>query len=106
MPTSEYEDDEAEELYDMTEEILQEHGKDETNTTITRDWNSVVGNKAHHNNVGPYRLGKTNQRANAHQFLSKKWTCYNEHDSKNLKEGCKPGKFQGIEADSSWTIYL
>jgi endonuclease/exonuclease/phosphatase family metal-dependent hydrolase len=26
------------------------------------DWNSVVGYKAHHNTVGPYGLGRRNQR--------------------------------------------
>jgi hypothetical protein len=37
MPTSEYEDDEVEELYDVTEEILEEDGKGETNTIIMGD---------------------------------------------------------------------
>jgi exonuclease III len=32
MPTSEYESDEVEELYDITEEILEEDGKGATNT--------------------------------------------------------------------------
>jgi hypothetical protein len=48
MPTSCYEDAEVEELYDIIEEILEEDGKGETNTIIMGDWNSVVGNKAHH----------------------------------------------------------
>jgi hypothetical protein len=34
MSTSDYEDDEVEELYDITEEILEEDGKGETNTII------------------------------------------------------------------------
>jgi exonuclease III len=59
MPTSEYEDDEVEELYDIIEEILEEDGKVATNTIIMGDW---VGNKAHHNTVGPYGLGRRNQR--------------------------------------------
>jgi exonuclease III len=62
MPTSEYEDDEVEELYDTIEEILEENGKGETNTIIMGEWNSVVGDKAHHNTVGPYGLGRSNQR--------------------------------------------
>jgi exonuclease III len=61
MPTSEYKDDEVEELYDIIEEILEEDGKGATNTIIMGDWNSVVGNKAHHNNAGPYGLGRRNQ---------------------------------------------
>jgi exonuclease III len=62
MPASEYEDDEVEELYDIIEEILDEDGKGERNTIIMEDWNSVVGDKAHHNIVGPYGLERRNQR--------------------------------------------
>jgi exonuclease III len=62
MLTSDYEDDEVEELYDIIEEILEDDGKGETNTIITGDWNSVVGDKAHHNTVGPYGLGRRNRR--------------------------------------------
>jgi exonuclease III len=62
VPTSEYEDDEVEELYDIIEEILEEVGKGVTNMIIMGDWNSVIGNKAHHNTVGPYGLGRRNQR--------------------------------------------
>jgi hypothetical protein len=54
MPTSDYEYDEVEELYDIIEEILEEDGKGVTNTIIMGDWKSVVGDKAHHNAVGPY----------------------------------------------------
>jgi exonuclease III len=43
MPTSEYEDDKVEGLYDVIEEILEEDGKGATNTIIMGDWNSVVG---------------------------------------------------------------
>jgi exonuclease III len=60
MPTSEYGDDEVEELYDIIEEILEEDGKGETHMIIMGDWNSVVGDKAQHNIVGPYGLGRRN----------------------------------------------
>jgi endonuclease/exonuclease/phosphatase family metal-dependent hydrolase len=58
----EYEDDKVEELYDIIEEILEEDVKGETNTIIMGDCNSVVGDKEHHNIVGPYALGRRNQR--------------------------------------------
>jgi hypothetical protein len=61
-PTSKYEYDEVEELYDIIAEILEEDGKGATNTIIMGDWNSVVGDKAHHNIVGLYGLGRRNQR--------------------------------------------
>jgi exonuclease III len=63
MPTSDYEDDEVEEPYDIIEENLKEDGKGETNTIIMGDWNSVVANKAHHNTVGSYGLGRRNERS-------------------------------------------
>jgi hypothetical protein len=62
MLTSDYEDEEVEELYDIIEEILEEDEKGETNTIIMGDWKSVVGDRAHHNTVGPYGLGRRNQR--------------------------------------------
>ena len=37
MPTSEYEDDEVEKLYDTIEEILEEDGKGDTNSIIPGD---------------------------------------------------------------------
>jgi hypothetical protein len=61
MLTSEYEDDKVEELCDVTEEILEEDEKGETNTILMGDWNSVVGEKVHHNIVQPYGLGRRNQ---------------------------------------------
>jgi hypothetical protein len=54
MPTSEYEDDEVEELYDIIEEILEDDGKGARNMIIMGDWKSVVGDKAHQNTAGPY----------------------------------------------------
>jgi len=43
IPTSEHEDDEVDELYDIIEEILEKDGKGDTNNSIVGDWNSVVG---------------------------------------------------------------
>jgi exonuclease III len=37
MPTSDYEDEEVEELYDRIENILEEDGKGDTNTIIMGD---------------------------------------------------------------------
>ena len=62
MPTSEHEDYEVEELYDIIEEILEEDGKGDTNTIITGDWNSVVGDESDRNIVGPHGLGRKKDR--------------------------------------------
>ncbi|PNF38692.1 hypothetical protein B7P43_G17852 [Cryptotermes secundus] len=62
MPTSEYEDDEVEKVYDTTEEILQEDGRSDTNSIILGDWNSTVGNESYQNIVGSHGLGRWNHR--------------------------------------------
>jgi len=65
MPTSEHEE-EVEELYYITEEILEEHGECDSNTTTMGDWNSVIGNESYRNIVGSHGLGRKNQRSNAY----------------------------------------
>jgi hypothetical protein len=62
MSTSEHEDDDVEELYGIIEEILKGDGKDNTNTIIMGDWNSVVGCEPYRNIVGPHGLGRKNHR--------------------------------------------
>jgi hypothetical protein len=62
MPTSEHEDDEVEELYGITEEILEEDGKSNTNSIIMEDWNSIVRDEPYMNIVGPHSLGRKNHR--------------------------------------------
>ena len=51
----------VEELYGITEEILEEDGKGNTNTIIMGVWNSVVGDESYRNIVGPHGLGKRGQ---------------------------------------------
>jgi len=53
MATSEHEDEEVEELYDISEEILEEDGKGNTNTIVMGERNSVVGDETYRNIVGP-----------------------------------------------------
>jgi exonuclease III len=62
MPTSEYEDDEVEKLYDIIEEILEEDGKCDTITIIMGNWNSAVGDESYRNFVGPHGIGRKNHR--------------------------------------------
>ena len=62
MPTSEHDDDEVDELYDKTEEILEEDGKGDTNNIIMGDWNSVVGDESQRKIVGTQGLGRKNHR--------------------------------------------
>ena len=67
MPTSEYEDDEVENLYDTIEEILEEDGKGDTNVIALGDWNSAVGDETYRNIVRSHGLLKTeSQGSNAH----------------------------------------
>jgi exonuclease III len=106
MPTSGYEDDEVEELYDIIEEILGEVGKGETNTIIMGDWNSVVGDKAHHNTVGPYGLGRRNQRSEMlFDFCERNGLVITNIWLKNLKEDCTPENHQGNGVNFNWPMY-
>jgi hypothetical protein len=49
-------------LYEISEEILEEDGKGNTNTIIMGDWNSVVRDESYRNIVGPHGLGRKNHR--------------------------------------------
>jgi hypothetical protein len=106
MPTSEYEDDEVEELYDIIEEILEENGKGATNTIIMGDSNSVVGDKAHHNIVGPYGLGRRIQRSQMLIDLCERNglvitnTWFNKP-----KRRLYTGNHEGIGVDINWTVH-
>ncbi|PNF32656.1 hypothetical protein B7P43_G15062, partial [Cryptotermes secundus] len=62
MPTSEYEDYEMENVYDTTEEILQEDGRGDTNSIILGDWNSIVADEPYQNIVWSHGLGRRNHR--------------------------------------------
>jgi exonuclease III len=62
MPTSEYEDDEVEYLYDTNREILEEDGKGDTNSIILGDWSSIVGDESYRNIAGSRGLGRRNHR--------------------------------------------
>jgi hypothetical protein len=62
MPTSEYEDDEVEKLYDTIKENLEEDGKGVTNVIIMGDWNSSFGEETFRNMVRLQGLGRRNHR--------------------------------------------
>lgn len=62
MPTSEYEDEEVEELYGVTEEILEEDREIQMNTTIIGNWNTEVGDKSYGNIVGRHGQAKYDER--------------------------------------------
>jgi len=62
MPTSEYEDDEVENLYDTNEEILEEDGKGDTNNIIVGNWKSIIGDETYRNIVQSHGLGRWSHR--------------------------------------------
>jgi len=66
MPTSEFEDNEVENLYSTIQEIIEENGLGDTNNIILGDWNSVVGDESYRNIVGSHGLGGRN-----HKILNK-----------------------------------
>ena len=61
MPTSEYEDEEIEEMYERIEDILDREGKG-CIKIIMGDWNAEVGRGKEGNTVGPFGYGHRNER--------------------------------------------
>jgi hypothetical protein len=107
VPTSDYEDEEVEELYDRIEDILEEDGKGDTNTIIMGDWNSVVGDKSNGNICGPYGLGNRNEGSKMLiDFCERTGLVITNTWFKKPKRRLYTWKLQVINIDISWIIYL
>ena len=107
MPTSEHEDDEVDELYDVIKEILGEGGKADTNTIIIGDCNIVVGDESYRNIVGPHGLGRKNHRGQMLiNFCERNGLIVTNTWFRKPKEDCTHGRHQEIGVDISWTTYL
>ena len=103
MPTSKYQDDQVDETYNITEEILEEERKGETNTIELGDWNSVAGDKSHRNIAGPQRLGRISQRGQ--MFVKGIALSSPTYGLRRPTEDCTPGKPK-IKVSTSWTTNL
>jgi hypothetical protein len=105
MPTSDYEDEQVEELYDRIEDILDEDGKGDTNTIIMGDWNSVVGDKSNDNICGPYGLGNRNKRGLILiDFCERMCLVITDTWFKKPKRRLYMWKASAINIDVSWII--
>jgi hypothetical protein len=62
MPTKNHDDDEIEKLYEEISEILPQEGRGQVNAMVKGDFNSIVGEGTTHKVVGPFGLGKRNDR--------------------------------------------
>jgi hypothetical protein len=72
MSTSGIEDDGEQELYRITEEIVEEDGKGETNTAIMGEWNSLVGDKSYRKTFGPHGLEERQHRGQTFLDISER----------------------------------
>jgi len=61
MPTSAYEDEEVEEIYEQLEGVMDTVNKNDS-LIILGDWNTVVGEGQEGHAVGKYGLGVRNNR--------------------------------------------
>ena len=61
MTTSDHDEEEIDEMYDKTEELLETETKGKDYTLIMDDWNVVVGEGKEEKYVGHYGLGFRNQ---------------------------------------------
>jgi exonuclease III len=99
MPTSEYEDDSMEKLYDIIEEILEKDAKGVTNTIIIGDWKLEI---KHIKTLLDHRdwEGGTREVKCSSTFLKGMNLSSPTHGLRT------PGKHQEIEVDTSWSKYL
>ena len=63
MPTTNHDDDKIEKLYQEISEILHQEGRCQVNAIVMGDFNSIVGEGSTDKVVGPFGLGKRNERA-------------------------------------------
>jgi len=107
MPTSDYEEVEVETLYNTIEEILEEDGKDDTNSIILGDWNSVVRDESYRNIVGSHGLSRRNHRGQMLiDFCERNGLIVTNIWFRSQREGCSHGRHLEIVVDISWTISL
>ena len=64
MPTKNHEEDEIEKLCEEISEILHQEGRGQVNAIVMGDFNSTVGERSTDKVVGPFGLGKRNDRDN------------------------------------------
>ena len=69
MPTTNHDDDEIEKLYEEISEILHQEGRVQVNAIVMGDFNSIVGEGSTDKVVGPFGLGRRNERQDAHRLL-------------------------------------
>ena len=55
-------DDEIEKLYEEISEILHQEGRGQVNAIMMGDFNSIVGEESTDKVVGPFGLGRKNER--------------------------------------------
>jgi len=61
MPTSTHSEQEVDDVYDMIEELM-DNEKAKDYIIIVGDWNAVVGRGKESDTIGPYGLGRRNER--------------------------------------------
>jgi hypothetical protein len=62
MPTTNHDDDEIEKLYEEINEIMHQEGRCQVNAIVMGDFNSIVGERSTDKVVGPFGLGRGNER--------------------------------------------
>ena len=62
MPTTNHDDGEIEKLYEEINEILHQEGRGQVNAIVMGDFNSIVGDESTDKVVGPFGLGRRNER--------------------------------------------
>ena len=61
MPTTEYSDENVQEIYEQIESCL-DNRKGKEHTVLMGDWNALVGEGREGSTVGPFGIGRRNAR--------------------------------------------
>jgi len=103
MPTSDYEDEDVEEVYEQIEDLMR-NGRGDDYVVVLGDLNASIGNKAENGVTGKYGLGQRNHRGQMlFEFCSRNSLCVTNtmyrHSERRIYTWKAPGDIRRLQLD-------